>query len=171
MNFLTTNKNITCWYRSVIFAAMKTEDSLVTWGRDIYGGDSSSVASSLSCGISAIYSGSRLYSLVSSLFPPLLFRLLSPHSYLFPTLLSPLSSLLSDLCNPTTLPGLKNKSLQKHSVEKWSYLDVRLFCKDFGVMSGTHYRQSSFPHEPPTPHPTISSQPGFKRRTSGGGGA
>ncbi len=38
------------------FAALKTDGSVVTWGNSNYGGDSSSVSSSLSIGASAIYS-------------------------------------------------------------------------------------------------------------------
>ena len=40
------------------FAALKEEDSVVTWGDPYYGGDSSKVASELTSGVSAIYSSS-----------------------------------------------------------------------------------------------------------------
>ena len=38
------------------FAALKTDGSVVTWGYSSYGGDSSSVSSSLSSGVSEIFS-------------------------------------------------------------------------------------------------------------------
>ena len=38
------------------FAALKDDGSVITWGSSSYGGDSSSVSSSLSSGVSKIFS-------------------------------------------------------------------------------------------------------------------
>ena len=46
----------TSWRNTAAFAALKTDGSVVTWGDSDYGGDSSSVSSLLSSGVSVIYS-------------------------------------------------------------------------------------------------------------------
>ena len=44
-----------------VFAALKDDGSVVTWGDSDYGGDSSSVSSALSNGLVVIYSTSRAF--------------------------------------------------------------------------------------------------------------
>ena len=46
----------TSWKNGNAFAALKTSGSAITWGDSSYGGDSSQVSSSLSSGVSVIYS-------------------------------------------------------------------------------------------------------------------
>ena len=46
----------TSWRNDYAFAPLKTSGGVITWGRSDYGGDSSQVSSSLSSGVSVIYS-------------------------------------------------------------------------------------------------------------------
>ena len=46
----------TSWRNENAFAALKTDGSVVTWGSSLFGGDSSSVSSSLSSDVSVVYS-------------------------------------------------------------------------------------------------------------------
>ena len=46
----------TSWKINYAFAALKTSGSVITWGDSSNGGDSSQVSSSLSSGVSVIYS-------------------------------------------------------------------------------------------------------------------
>ena len=46
----------TSWRNEFAFAALKTSGNVITWGSSSSGGDSSQVSSSLSSGVSMIYS-------------------------------------------------------------------------------------------------------------------
>jgi hypothetical protein len=48
------------------FAALKIDGSVVTWGYSLYGGDSTTVASSLTSGVIAIYSNNTAFAAVKS---------------------------------------------------------------------------------------------------------
>ena len=54
------------WRNSISFAALKTDRSVLTWGNSNNGGDSSSVSSSLSSGVSVIYSTDSAFAAVKT---------------------------------------------------------------------------------------------------------
>jgi hypothetical protein len=51
---------------AIAFAALKNNGSVVTWGFSAYGGDSSSVAGSLSSGVAAVYSNGNAFAALKS---------------------------------------------------------------------------------------------------------
>ena len=51
----------TSWRNKYAFAALKTSGNVITWGGSSLGGDSSQVSSSLSSGVSVIYSTSEAF--------------------------------------------------------------------------------------------------------------